>query len=68
MKGTAHCKGGTTAIISTIPVVDPELRRKMGIAAIQAARAVNYEGAGTVEFLLSPQKEFYSRNEHETAK
>ena len=41
------------------PAVDPELREKMGIAAIQAARAVNYEGAGTVEFLLSPQKEFY---------
>ena len=41
------------------PAVDPELREKMGDAAIQAARAVNYEGAGTVEFLLSPQKEFY---------
>jgi len=41
------------------PAVDPELREKMGDAAIQAARAVNYEGAGTVEFLLSSQKEFY---------
>ena len=41
------------------PAVDPELREKMGDAAIQAARAVNYEGAGTVEFLLSSQNEFY---------
>ena len=41
------------------PAVDPELREKMGDAAIQAARAVNYEGAGTVEFLLDRSGGFY---------
>lgn len=38
----------------------PELREAMGKAAVNAARAVNYEGAGTVEFLLDPDgKHFY---------
>ena len=32
----------------------PQLREEMGQAAVRAARAVNYEGAGTVEFLLDP--------------
>ena len=41
------------------PAVNPELRRRMGAAAIEAARAVNYEGAGTVEFLLSQRNEFF---------
>lgn len=39
--------------------VDSELRRAMGEAAIAGARAVNYEGAGTVEFLLDKHKNFY---------
>ncbi|MDX1501006.1 MAG: acetyl-CoA carboxylase biotin carboxylase subunit [Thermoanaerobaculia bacterium] len=41
------------------PVVDPELRRRMGEAAVLAARAVGYVNAGTVEFLLAPGGEFY---------
>jgi acetyl-CoA carboxylase, biotin carboxylase subunit len=35
------------------PINDPELRRRMGEEAVKIARAVNYTGAGTVEFLLS---------------
>lgn len=36
-----------------------ELRRKMGETAVRAARAVGYENAGTVEFLLDKDKNFY---------
>jgi len=39
--------------------VDPDLRSRMGAAAVAAARAVGYVGAGTVEFLLDPQGQFY---------
>src|SRR5207245_3892230 len=35
------------------PINDPDLRRRMGEAAIRIARAVDYIGAGTVEFLFS---------------
>lgn len=35
------------------PALDEETRQKMGQAAVQAARAVNYTGAGTVEFILT---------------
>jgi propionyl-CoA carboxylase alpha chain len=41
------------------PVVDAELRARMGEAAVSAAKAVDYEGAGTVEFLLAPDGEFF---------
>ena len=41
------------------PVVSPELRAQMGAAAIAAARAVNYVGAGTCEFLLGDGGGFY---------
>ena len=41
------------------PAVDPELRKAMGSAAVKAAQAVGYEGAGTVEFLLSSNGDFY---------
>ncbi len=42
------------------PIDDPSLRERMGTAAIKAARAVDYVGAGTVEFLLSDAtREFY---------
>jgi acetyl-CoA carboxylase, biotin carboxylase subunit len=40
-------------------VLTPELRRKMGAAAVAAARAVNYSNAGTIEFLLDSQDRFY---------
>ena len=41
------------------PVVDEALRQRMGEAAIAGATAVNYRGAGTVEFLLDKHGEFY---------
>ena len=41
------------------PGVSPALREEMGNAAVQAARAINYCGAGTVEFLLSGDGSFY---------
>jgi acetyl-CoA carboxylase biotin carboxylase subunit len=41
------------------PVVDDDLRRRMGEAAIKAASAVGYTNAGTVEFLLDPGGDFY---------
>src|SRR5882672_7801642 len=42
------------------PVNDPSLRERMGAAAIKIAEAVNYIGAGTVEFLFSDaRREFY---------
>ena len=40
-------------------VLDDDLRRKMGDAAITAAKAVNYVNAGTVEFLLDREGKFY---------
>lgn len=44
---------------SPSPAVDDALRQKMGAAAVAAAQAVDYVGAGTVEFLLAPNGEFY---------
>ena len=44
---------------SPSPAVDGALRIKMLDAAARAARAVGYEGVGTVEFLLTKNKEFY---------
>lgn len=41
------------------PAVDEELRARMGNAAVAAAAAINYEGAGTVEFLLDKHGNFY---------
>jgi len=41
------------------PGMTPELRAKMGQAAVQAALAIDYEGAGTVEFLLDVDGSFY---------
>ncbi len=44
---------------SPSPVVDPALRQKMGEAAVRGAESVNYEGAGTVEFLVDANGDFY---------
>lgn len=41
------------------PFMTDELREKMGAAAIKATKAVNYEGVGTVEFLVDKHREFY---------
>ena len=41
------------------PIVTQELREKMGAAAIKGAEAIKYEGAGTVEFLVDKNGEFY---------
>ncbi len=41
------------------PFMIPELREKMGEAAVKAALAVKYEGVGTVEFLVDKHRNFY---------
>lgn len=41
------------------PFINEELRERMGKAAIDGAKAVNYLGAGTVEFLVDKNKDFY---------
>jgi acetyl-CoA carboxylase biotin carboxylase subunit len=43
---------------SPSPALDPALRAKMGEAAVRAAKNINYEGAGTVEFILAG-RDFY---------
>jgi acetyl-CoA carboxylase, biotin carboxylase subunit len=44
---------------SPSPIMTPELRDKMGQAAIRAAETVHYEGAGTIEFLVDKDLNFY---------
>ena len=44
---------------SPSPFMTPELRDKMGAAAIKAAQAINYESVGTVEFLVDKHRNFY---------
>jgi 3-methylcrotonyl-CoA carboxylase alpha subunit len=42
------------------PLLDDELRDRMGAAAVAAAKAVNYQNAGTIEFIVDPRtREFY---------
>ena len=41
------------------PVLDQDLREEMGAAAVRGSEAVNYEGAGTVEFLVGADGGFY---------
>lgn len=44
---------------SPSPFLTPELRREMGEKAVAAAKAVNYRGAGTIEFLVDKYRHFY---------
>ena len=44
---------------SPSPALNPELREKMGDAAVRAAQSINYVGAGTVEFLVDAYSNFY---------
>jgi 3-methylcrotonyl-CoA carboxylase alpha subunit len=44
---------------SPSPLVTPQMRQQMGAAAVAAAQAVNYVNAGTVEFIATPQGEFF---------
>jgi acetyl-CoA carboxylase biotin carboxylase subunit len=39
--------------------ITPDLRRRMGEAAVAGAKAIGYESAGTMEFLVDPDKNFY---------
>ncbi|MGM9993522.1 MAG: acetyl-CoA carboxylase biotin carboxylase subunit [Candidatus Avigastranaerophilus sp.] len=41
------------------PAVSDDIRKKLGEAAVKAAKAANYEGVGTIEFLLDKDKNFY---------
>jgi acetyl-CoA carboxylase, biotin carboxylase subunit len=44
---------------SPSPFMTPELRKEMGDAAIKAAKAINYESVGTIEFLVDKHRKFY---------
>ena len=44
---------------SPSPFMTPELRKRMGEAAIKAAAAINYESVGTIEFLVDKHRNFY---------
>jgi acetyl-CoA carboxylase biotin carboxylase subunit len=44
---------------SPSPIISDELRAKMGETGVRAAKAINYEGAGTVEFLVDKHRNFY---------
>ena len=44
---------------SPSPALDESLRQKMGEAAVRAAKAAHYENAGTIEFLLEKNGNFY---------
>lgn len=44
---------------SPAPGISNDTRRSIGEAAVRAAKAVGYVGAGTVEFVMDPQQNFY---------
>ena len=53
---------------SPSPIVDPDMRQRMGEIAVRVARAASYTNAGTVEFLVDSGQEFlFSRDEHAAA-
>src|SRR5450631_999226 len=44
---------------SPCPIVDEDMRRRMGEIAVRVAKAANYQNAGTVEFLVDQDRDFY---------
>jgi acetyl-CoA carboxylase, biotin carboxylase subunit len=44
---------------SPSPIIDEDMRRRMGEVAVRVAKAANYQNAGTVEFLVDEQRNFY---------
>lgn len=44
---------------SPSPFMTPDLRKRMGKAAIKAGKAINYESVGTIEFLVDKNRDFY---------
>ena len=44
---------------SPCPIVDEDMRRRMGEIAVRVAKAANYYNAGTIEFLVDEQRNFY---------
>ena len=44
---------------SPSPILSEEIRREMGQAAVRGSEAIGYRNAGTMEFLVTPQEEFY---------
>ena len=59
--GTCSVQRRNQKLIEEAPArcLTPELRERMGAAAVKAAKAVGYENAGTVEFLLDPDREHF---------
>ena len=49
---------------SPCDAISPSLRQRMGETAVQAAKAANYENAGTIEFLLDKEGNFYFMDEY----
>jgi acetyl-CoA carboxylase biotin carboxylase subunit len=41
------------------PIMDPDLRRRMGESALKVVKAAEYYNAGTIEFLVDPERKFY---------
>ena len=44
---------------SPSPFINETIRQEMGMKAVAAAKAVNYEGAGTIEFLVDKHHQYY---------
>ena len=61
LNGTARSSGATRKVLEEAPApgMTQETRNEMGNAAISAARAIDYTGAGTVEFIVASDGTFY---------